>query len=108
MTKLKDNFFEVERAGINTTFQDSGRKNFNHIGIPVSGVMDKRNYILANAILKKDLNSGTRKIIDWASQHPLGYVEFTSYKYDPFFNINYEKDIIEAQEIENNNYFICQ
>ena len=58
--------------------------------------------------LKKDLNSGTRKIIDWASQHPLGYVEFTSYKYDPFFNINYEKDIIEAQEIENNNYFICQ
>ena len=35
MTKSKVNFFEVERAGINTTFQDSGRKNFNHIGFPV-------------------------------------------------------------------------
>ena len=68
MIKSKVNFFEVERAGINTTFQDSGRKNFNHIGIPVSGVMDKRNYILANAILKKDLNS---PVIEFAYQGPL-------------------------------------
>ena len=68
MTKSKVNFFEVERAGINTTFQDSGRKNFNHIGIPVSGVMDKRNYILANALLKKDLNS---PVIEFAYQGPL-------------------------------------
>ena len=68
MTKSKINFFEVERAGINTTFQDSGRKNFNHIGIPISGVMDRRNYILANAILKKDLNS---PVIEFAYQGPL-------------------------------------
>ena len=68
MTKSKVNFFEVERAGINTTFQDSGRKNFNHIGIPVSGVMDKRNYILANALLKKDLNS---PVIEFAYLGPL-------------------------------------
>ena len=32
MTKLKDNYFEIKRAGINTTFQDNGRKNLNHIG----------------------------------------------------------------------------
>jgi len=68
MTNSKVNFFEVERAGINTTFQDSGRKNFNHIGIPVSGVMDRRNYILANSILKKDLNS---PVIEFAYQGPL-------------------------------------
>ena len=68
MTKSRINFFEVERAGINTTFQDSGRKNFNHIGIPVSGVMDRRNYILANALLKKDLNS---PVIEFAYQGPL-------------------------------------
>tara|TARA_B100000579_G_scaffold402042_1_gene384962 strand:+ start:287 stop:1246 length:960 start_codon:yes stop_codon:yes gene_type:complete len=68
MTISKVNFFEVERAGINTTFQDSGRKNFNHIGIPVSGVMDRRNYILANALLKKDLNS---PVIEFAYQGPL-------------------------------------
>ena len=52
--------------------------------------------------LKNDLNSGVRKILDWASKHPLGYAEFINSKYDPFFNINYEEDIIQAQEIENN------
>ena len=52
--------------------------------------------------LKNDLNFGVRKILDWASKHPLGYAEFINSKYDPFFNINYEEDIIQAQEIENN------
>ena len=50
--------------------------------------------------LKNDLNSGVRKILDWASKHPLGYVGFANSKYDPFFNINYKEDIIQAQEIE--------
>ena len=68
MTKLKDNYFEIKRAGINTTFQDNGRKNLNHIGIPISGAMDQRNYILANAMLKKDLNSA---VIEFAYQGPL-------------------------------------
>ena len=52
--------------------------------------------------LKNDLNSGVRKILDWASKHQLGYVEFSNFKYDPFFNINFKEDIIKAQEIENN------
>ena len=68
MTKSEINFFEIERAGINTTFQDNGRKNHNHIGIPISGAMDRRNYILANAMLKKDLNSA---VIEFAYQGPL-------------------------------------
>ena len=68
MTKLKNNFFEIIRAGINTTFQDNGRKNLNHIGIPISGAMDKRNYLLSNALLKKDLNS---PVIEFAYQGPL-------------------------------------
>ena len=68
MTKSEINFFEIERAGINTTFQDNGRKNLNHIGIPISGAMDRRNYILANAMLKKDLNSA---VIEFAYQGPL-------------------------------------
>ena len=41
---------EVIRSGINTTFQDFGRKNLYHIGIPFSGVMDSRNFVLANSI----------------------------------------------------------
>ena len=57
--------------------------------------------------LKNSLNSGNRKIMNWASQHSLGYVEFTNSKYDPFFNINCKEDLIEAKEIENNNYLIC-
>ena len=57
--------------------------------------------------LKNSLNSGNRKIMDWASQHSLEYVEFTNSKYDPFFNINCIEDLINAKEIENNNYFIC-
>ena len=57
--------------------------------------------------LKNSLNSGNRKIMDWASQHSLEYVEFANSKYDPFFNINCKEDLIEAKEIENNNYFIC-
>ena len=68
MIKSKNSYFEIERAGINTTFQDLGRQNLNHIGIPVSGAMDKRNYILANALLKKDLNS---PVIEFAYQGPL-------------------------------------
>ena len=68
MIKSKNSYFEIERAGINTTFQDYGRQNLNHIGIPVSGAMDKRNYILANALLKKDLNS---PVIEFAYQGPL-------------------------------------
>ena len=57
-----------------------------------------------NISLKKNLISGTRKILDWATNHSLGYVEFFNPKYDPFFNINYKEDIVKAEEIENN-YF---
>ena len=57
--------------------------------------------------LKNSLNSGNRKIMNWASQNSLGYEEFTNSKYDPFFNINCKEDLIEAKEIENNNDLIC-
>ncbi len=63
-----NSFFEIIRAGINTTFQDNGRKNLNHIGIPFSGVMDKRNYILANSLLGNKTN---KPVIEFAYQGPL-------------------------------------
>ena len=68
MTKASANFFKVEREGINTTFQDNGRKNLNHIGIPISGAMDKRNFMLANALLKNEIN---KPVIEFAYQGPL-------------------------------------
>jgi len=51
--------------------------------------------------LKQEINSGTRKILDWANKQPIEYVEFSNLNYDPFFNINYKEDIQIAEEIEN-------
>ena len=50
MTK---HFFEFLRSGINTTLQDNGRDNLYHIGIPFSGAMDRRNYLIANYLVGK-------------------------------------------------------
>ena len=65
MTK---NYFEIIRAGINTTFQDQGRKNLYHIGIPFSGAMDNRNYLLVNKLVGNKLNDPA---IEFAYQGPL-------------------------------------
>ena len=51
--------------------------------------------------LDDGLNSGMRKIMDWANKHPLDFEDFSNSKYDPFFNINYYQDIEEAEKIEN-------
>ena len=52
--------------------------------------------------LDSSIKKGVRKILQWASRHSLGYVEFKNSEYDPFFNINYKEDILKAEEIENN------
>lgn len=62
-----DNFFHVIRAGVNTTFQDRGRQNLNHIGIPISGAMDHRNFLLANKLTGNDLNN---PVLEFAYQGP--------------------------------------
>ena len=62
------NYFEIIRPGINTTFQDQGRENLYHIGIPFSGAMDNRNYLLANKLVGNELNSS---VIEFAYQGPL-------------------------------------
>ena len=61
------NYFEFIRAGINTTFQDKGRKNLYHIGIPFSGAMDQRNYQLANSLAG---NKVDKPVIEFAYQGP--------------------------------------
>ena len=63
-----NSFFEIIRAGINTTFQDEGRYNLYHIGIPFSGAMDKRNYLLSNSLLGNKTN---KPVIEFAYQGPL-------------------------------------
>ncbi len=63
-----NSFFEIIRGGINTTFQDNGRNNLYHIGIPFSGVMDKRNYALANSLVGNKID---KPVIEFAYQGPL-------------------------------------
>ena len=65
MTKA---YFEILRSGINTTYQDLGRNSLYHIGIPFSGAMDKRNFLIANKLVN---NKKTFPTIEFALQGPL-------------------------------------
>ena len=65
---MNNNYFEIIRAGINTTFQDQGRKKLYHIGIPFSGAMDNRNYLLANKLVGNGLD---HPVVEFAYQGPL-------------------------------------
>ena len=65
---MNKNYFKILRAGINTTFQDKGRKNLYHIGIPFSGAMDNRNYLLSNKLVGNKLDF---PVLEFAYQGPL-------------------------------------
>ncbi len=65
---MKNNYFQVVRGGLNSTFQDDGRENLYHIGLPFSGVMDKRNYLIANKLINNKEND---PVIEFAFQGPL-------------------------------------
>ena len=69
MTKSK---IKILREGINSTFQDLGRNNLYHIGLPFSGAMDKRNYLIANKLVG---NRDNEAVIEFAYQGPIIKVE---------------------------------
>ena len=94
------NNFEIIRAGVNTTFQDQGRSNLYHIGIPFSGAMDNRNYCLANKLTGNKLNS---PVIEFAYQGP--HLKYTGEK----INIAVTGDVVfkiikSGTEIDGNCY----
>ena len=64
---MSSNYLEIIRPGINTTFQDKGRDHLYHIGIPFSGAMDNRNYLIANKLVNNNLDSAA---IEFAYQGP--------------------------------------
>jgi len=64
---MKSDYFKVIRGGLNSTFQDQGRENLYHIGIPFSGVMDKRNYLIANRLIN---NGKDEPVLEFAFQGP--------------------------------------
>ena len=57
----------VIRSGLNTTFQDGGRPDLYHIGIPFSGAMDYRNYQITNKLVGNNLNDA---VLEFALQGP--------------------------------------
>ena len=61
-------FFEVLRAGINTTFQDRGRFHMQHFGVTPGGCMDLDSFSIANALVGNSLNEG---VLEFAYQGPL-------------------------------------
>ena len=64
---MSNNYIDIIRPGINTTFQDKGRDHLYHIGIPFSGAMDNRNYLIANKLVNNNLDSA---VIEFAYQGP--------------------------------------
>jgi len=65
---MNKGYFEIIRSGIHTTLQDLGRKNLYHIGIPFSGSMDRRNYLISNKLVGNELNETS---LEFAYQGPL-------------------------------------
>ena len=63
---------------------------------PVIGLWDIN--LLKN--LEENLKNGTRKIMYWVKNHPYDTENFRQDCFDPFFNINFENDLIEAKNIE--------
>jgi len=65
---MSNNFFEVLRPGINTTFQDKGRFGMQHLGVTPSGCMDHKSFLIANALVSNDEKEG---VLEFAYQGPL-------------------------------------
>lgn len=72
---MSNNYLDIIRPGINTTFQDKGRDHLYHIGIPFSGAMDNRNFLIANKLVNNNLDSA---VIEFAYQGP--YIKYLGEK----------------------------
>ena len=67
--------FKILRPGTHTTLQDDGRNGFYHLGITVSGAIDKKNFKIGNIILNNKINEPS---LEFALQGPL--LEFNGLK----------------------------
>ena len=98
---MNKNYFEIVRAGINSTYQDKGRNNLYHIGIPFSGAMDNRNYLISNKLVGNLLDS---PVIEFAYQGPLlkYYGDTINFAItgDVNFKIKRGKDLIDGNGYE--------
>jgi biotin-dependent carboxylase-like uncharacterized protein len=65
---MSKGFFQVIRPGVNTTFQDQGRFNLQHYGLPPGGCMDYKSFLISNVLVQNKKNEG---VIEFAYQGPL-------------------------------------
>ena len=96
---MTETYFEILRAGTNSSIQDQGRKNLYHIGITISGAMDQKIFKLSNALVNNNLNEG---VIEFAYQGPLLKLKNGSVNFaitgNIDFNILRKNSIIEKGE----------
>ena len=95
-----NNLFSIIRAGINTTFQDNGRANLYHIGIPFSGAMDNRNFRLANQLVGNKENS---PVFEFAYQGPFLKFNGDNINFVITGDVNFK--LIKKNEIINGNCY---
>ena len=95
-----NNLFSIIRAGTNTTFQDNGRANLYHIGIPFSGAMDNRNYRLANQLVGNKENS---PVFEFAYQGPFLKFNGNNINFVITGDVNFK--LIKKNEIINGNCY---
>ena len=53
----------VIAPGFHSTIQDQGRRGFQHVGVPVSGALDRNGYLLANALVGNTPGAACLEII---------------------------------------------
>jgi len=84
---MTNTFFEVIRPGINSTFQDLGRKHLYHVGLPFSGAMDQRNFLISNSLVgnKKD-----EAVLEFAYQGPFLKVKNDNILFAITGNVNFK------------------
>ena len=101
---MEKNKITVLREGVNSTFQDLGRSNLYHIGLPFSGAMDKRNYLIANKLVGNKYNEA---VIEFAYQGPLIKIEYGNINFaisgDVKFNLKKNGKLITGDCYKNYN-----
>ena len=84
---MTNSVLKILRGGVNSTFQDLGRKNLYHIGLPFSGAMDKRNFLISNSLVGNQTNTA---VIEFAFQGPLLKVKNGNINFTITGNVNFK------------------
>lgn len=105
LMNMSNNFFNVLRGGIHTTFQDNGIVNKQHLGITVGGAVDKTLYKLSNEILN---NHPGLAVLEFCFQGPklklLGSRTRLVITGNVFFKITNSKETFQG--ISNKSYIL--